>query len=65
MAEMNVIDWIAFVLLVIGGLNWGLYGLFNMDLVLSILGTGTIADVVYTLVGVSALYMVISSIFKK
>jgi hypothetical protein len=65
MAEMNVVDWIAFVLLAIGGLNWGLVGLFKTDVVLSILGAGLIADIVYTLVGISALYAIGAIILKK
>ena len=65
MAEMNVVDWIAFVLLVIGGLNWGLFGLFKLDLIDSIIGAGLIADIIYVIVGVSALYMLGSVILKK
>lgn len=63
--KMGVIDWIAFVLVMIGGLNWGLVGLFSFDLVNAILGAGIIAKVVYTLVGLSALYMIIAAIAKK
>jgi hypothetical protein len=64
MKVKGVIDVIAFVLMVIGGLNWGLYGLFQLDIVNMILGAGLIADIVYTLVGVSALYA-IGSVFMK
>lgn len=54
---LNIIDWIALVLMIIGGLNWGLIGLMNLDLVASIFGTMTgAARVVYALVGLSALY---------
>ncbi len=45
------------VLIVIGGLNWGLVGLANFDLVRAVLGDMTmLARVVYTLVGLSAIY---------
>lgn len=54
----SVLDWIALVLVIIGGLNWGLVGLFNFDLVNAILGAGLGADIVYVLVGLSALYMI-------
>ena len=59
---MKVLDVIAAVLLVVGGLNWGLWGLFEFDLVAFIGGGNTtmIAKVVYTLVGVAALYQVVS-----
>ena len=57
---MNVLDWIAFVLVMIGGLNWGLYGLFNkFDIVATIFGSIPIlATIVYVLVGISALYLI-------
>jgi uncharacterized membrane protein YuzA (DUF378 family) len=58
---MKKIDVIAAVLLVVGGLNWGLFGLFQLDLVATIFGgVPLIATVVYTLVGASALYQVAS-----
>jgi len=53
---MRVIRLIALVLLIVGGLNWGLVGLFNFDLVAAIFGAGsTLARIVYVLVGVSAI----------
>ena len=55
----NAIDWIAIVLVVIGGLNWGLVGFFDFDLVASLFGAAsTISNVVYDLVGLSALWMI-------
>lgn len=48
---------IAYLLLFIGGLNWGLVGLFNFNVVMVILGTGMMANLVYILVGLSALYV--------
>ena len=54
------LTWIAFELLVIGGLNWGLVGFFNFDLGAAIFGAGSsVARVVYALVGLSALYCAI------
>lgn len=53
--KMNFIDWIAIVLLIIGGLNWGL-GVFNFNLVESIFGFGFLRDLTYALVGLSAIY---------
>ena len=47
---------IAWVLLVIGGLNWGLVGLFNFDIVAAIFGGFSVfARVIYILVGLSGL----------
>lgn len=50
---------VAFVLLVIGGLNWGLVGLFNFNLVNTIFGSVTwLESLIYILVGLSALAMI-------
>jgi uncharacterized protein len=54
--EKNVIDWIALILVIIGGLNWGLVGFFNYDLVGAIFGS--IARVVFAIVGIAALYSI-------
>jgi hypothetical protein len=59
MAEKNALDWIALVLVIVGGLNWGLVGLFQFDLVKAILGSiPLLQNAVYVLVGLSAVYMV-------
>jgi uncharacterized protein len=55
--DMNAIDWIAMILLIIGGLNWGLVGLFGFDLVAAIFGAmSALSRLVYVLVGLSALW---------
>ena len=54
---MKSLDITAVALLVIGGLNWGLVGAANFDLVASIFGEMTpLSRVVYTLVGLAAVY---------
>ena len=58
---------IAWVLLVIGGLNWGLVGVFKFDLVAAIFGEmSVLSRIVYTLVGLSAVYNIVAmkSIWK-
>ena len=51
------LELIAFVLLLIGGINWGLVGMFNYNLVTTLLGDGTtMTKVVYGMVGLGALY---------
>jgi uncharacterized membrane protein YuzA (DUF378 family) len=58
MKKLNAVDWVAFVLLGVGGLNWGLVGLLNFDLVATIFGDMTvISRIVYSLVGFSAVYV--------
>ena len=49
---------VTFVLVIIGALNWGLYGLFNLNLVNVIFNAWPLLEkLVYILVGVSALYL--------
>jgi hypothetical protein len=58
MKKCNVIDWIAMILIIIGGLNWGLVGVFKFDLVRAIFGEmSLLARIVYILVGISAIYV--------
>ncbi|RYY96263.1 MAG: DUF378 domain-containing protein [Comamonadaceae bacterium] len=56
-SSLSAIDWIALVLMIIGSINWGLVGAFNLDLVAAIFGSGTMpARIVYILVGLAGLY---------
>lgn len=56
--RMTAFDWIPMLLLVIGGINWGLVGLMDLDLVATLFGEDSLAArVVYGLVALSALYM--------
>ncbi|MFM2087418.1 MAG: hypothetical protein RLZZ237_2287 [Pseudomonadota bacterium] len=57
--RMNALDWVAMVLLIIGGLNWALVGLFDIDIVARILGVmSTASRGVYVLVGLAAIYSI-------
>lgn len=56
--EKSTLDWIALVLVIIGGLNWLLVGLFSFDIVSKIFGVGTVAKIIYVLIGVAALYTI-------
>ena len=60
-----IIDRIALILAIIGGLNWGLIGLFRFDLVAYLFGgqTATLSRVIYTLVGLAAIWC-ISLLFR-
>jgi uncharacterized protein len=54
----NTLDLVATILVVIGGINWGLIGLFDYNLVAAIFGSGSaISRLIYILVGAAALYM--------
>ena len=56
--RLNSLDWVAYVLVIIGGINWGLVGAFEFNLVDEIFGVGsTISKLIYILVGLSAVYL--------
>lgn len=59
--ELSVLDKIALILVIIGGLNWGLYGLnASYDLVQLLLGfMPVLAQIVYLLVGIAAVYVAV------
>ncbi len=58
--KMSVLDWIALILVIVGGLNWGLVGIFGFDLVAAIFGgMSIISRIIYTLVGLAAIYMIV------
>lgn len=62
MQKLNVVDIVAVVLVVIGGLNWGLVGLVNIDVVAAIFGAmSVITRIVYVLVGLAAIYLAVVS----
>ena len=57
---MKALNVVTLVLLIVGGLNWGLVGLFNFDLVATIFGEmSMLSRIVYVLVGVSAVVQIL------
>lgn len=58
---MNALDKLAYVLVVVGGLNWGLVGLFEYDLVSELLPSG-LARTVFAVVGLAAVWMLVSMV---
>ena len=59
MMKLSGLDWVAIVLVIIGGLNWGLVGIFDFNLVSAIFGDmSSLSRVVYALVGLSALMLI-------
>ena len=55
--DKKMLHMVAFVLVVVGALNWGLIALLNLNLVEAIFGMGMITKVVYIAVGASALWI--------
>jgi uncharacterized membrane protein YuzA (DUF378 family) len=64
---MRALNIVTLILVIIGGLNWGLVGLFDFDLVSAIFGTAaaetapssTLSRVIYVLVALSAIYQLV------
>jgi uncharacterized membrane protein YuzA (DUF378 family) len=53
----NALDIISLILIIVGGLNWGLVGIFDFDLVGAIFGDmSTLSRIIYSLVGLAAVY---------
>ena len=60
MKNRGILCWITWILVMIGALNWGLVGAFDLNLVQAIFGgMPQVVSTVYILVGLSAVYMVI------
>lgn len=58
MNKLKTLDLVSIVLVIVGGLNWGLVGVLNFDLVATIFGEmSSLSRIVYALVGVSAIYL--------
>jgi uncharacterized protein len=57
--KLNGVDWLAMALVIVGGLNWGLVGAFEFNLVDTLFGEmSALSRIVYILVGLSAMYLV-------
>jgi uncharacterized protein len=64
MKNSHIIHTIALVLLFIGGINWGLVGLFDLDLVTRIFGE-SLSRMIFVLVGVAALVRLFEFVRKR
>ncbi|MDB5544120.1 MAG: hypothetical protein JWO64_1269 [Hyphomicrobiales bacterium] len=58
---MKALNLLTLFLIIVGGINWGLFGAANIDLVATIFGgpNTTLAKIVYILVGLSAVYQLL------
>lgn len=60
--RLNSLDWLAMVLVIIGGLNWALVGAFKFNLVSTIFGDmSALSRIIYILVGLSAVYLIFTA----
>jgi uncharacterized membrane protein YuzA (DUF378 family) len=61
-SKLSVFDWIVLILVIIGGLNWLLVGIFSFDVVAAIFGTmSVVARIIYVVVGLCAIYLLVIS----
>ena len=66
MMERNLAWTVSVVLLIIGGLNWALVGIMDIDAVAAIFGAGSvIAKIIYIRVGLAALYMLYALVVDR
>lgn len=57
MKELNLYGWIALIIVIVGGINWGLVGLFNLNIITAIFGLGFLSRLIFIIVGVAAGYL--------
>lgn len=59
---MRIVNIIAYILVIVGAINWGLFGLFDLNLVSTIFsGARTVGSViVYTIIAIAALWLILS-----
>ena len=63
---MRALNIVTLLLLIVGGLNWGLVGLFGFDLVATLFGDmSLLSRIVYVIVGISALYQIVPLVSGK
>ena len=59
MKKSQVIEMVSIILLLVGGLNWGLVGFFEWNFIDTVFGMdSTLSRVIYSLIGLSALYRI-------
>jgi uncharacterized protein len=65
MKGMTFYESIAFIAVLVGGINWGLIGLFKLDLIQAIFGTGLLYRLIFILIGIAAGYLIYSLFIAK
>lgn len=62
---MKIVKWVAWILVIVGALNWGLVGVANFNLVDYLFAGTYINRIIYVLVGIAALYLIFSCSCKS
>jgi len=64
--NFSIIHTVSLILVIIGGINWGLVGLFNLNLVSAIFGIDSFfSRLIYILIGVGAAYLIYDKFKRK
>lgn len=63
---MRIVNIISYILVIVGAINWGLFGLFNVNLVSTVFsGARTIGSVItYSIIALAALWLILSPIIE-
>ena len=56
MKTSGIVNTVAYFLVFLGGLNWGLVGAFDYNLVTTLFGTGGFTTALYVVIGLAAIY---------
>ncbi len=64
---MRIVNIIAYILVIVGAINWGLFGLFNLNLVSTVFsGARTVGSVItYSIIALAALWLILSPIITN
>lgn len=57
MGNAGLYRMVALIIVIIGGINWLLVGLFNLNLVTAIFGLGLLSRLIFIIVGLAAIYL--------
>lgn len=61
----GMIAWICWILVIVGGVNWLLIGLINLNIVSLIFGASIIARLIYIIIGLAACYLIYLKVQNK
>lgn len=65
MKDLGLLGWIAFIFVLVGGIDSGLYGMLSFHLLEVILGTKFLGRLAFILIGISAVYLIYLTTRKK
>jgi uncharacterized protein len=65
MKRLSLLGWICQLIVIVGGINWGLIALFKFNLVTKIFGAGKIENIVYIVVGAAAVFVLLDLLIGK